>query len=749
MSTINSNNDNDRVDDIELAVESVFGTDGIHAKAERRLSGDLADSEQFEGEEGTSAFNVNSFFEMESESKESGEHLTPTLSVHDRIKKTSRNKRWFQRLGIYLIILPLAAFVFAAVVNDVVNSFGNNNSTVANTTWMPASQSAKDHQLEISGCCACQPDTQHTVSPTPVPTVSSFNAGAISTSPSPAPGFQPSLVNCPICPTWSPTSPPSDAPTQLPTVNGKTFSPTMAPSLSPSVPPTGTPTVSPSLAPTTASPTESPTVSTTAPTSSPTMVGKQLISEFITMLKNYYPTIAIVADTFVLGENDRGWEESHQNLADKFARAIIWHDPFVVGAIGSSVTAGHDNCAYDSYERQLQRTMAPIANALGFGFEVRNAGQGGGCGDTYKNQIWCIGNLVGDDVDTTHYSWTYFENAGDKEEFHEMFIRWSLMMEKSPIPLIINTGEGTHLTASIDTLLRKYGAYGFNKLYMQRGLKRHVSPYPATKWGRIGDGVHTTTRYGEVISDPVRRDSLGVEFRNWHPGPLLFQTVSDALSLQYSKAILTALENIKQVQINQDPKLIWPRKPIPMNLTAFPPPISSTSPANSLTLPSCSNFELPTFGKSQIAVIENTHLHNQDLSDFTIYQASPSNLIPAAEKSRAECQHADYCRGYRKEHGIETNPISFLLPPMDIGLVIACALEGKTAGNDMIAHNISAWINSSPISNNDLHPMFGKCVMFRAQFTAEERLGSFNNTVLSLQFPAASPTFTISHIITL
>ena len=47
-------------------------------------------------------------------------------------------------------------------------------------------------------------------------------------------------------------------------------------------------------------------------------------------------------------------------LAHKAARALVWKDRFVVGAMGSSVTAGHDNCNYDSYEKQLHRTIAKV-----------------------------------------------------------------------------------------------------------------------------------------------------------------------------------------------------------------------------------------------------------------------------------------------------------------------------------------------------------------------------------------------------
>ena len=46
-------------------------------------------------------------------------------------------------------------------------------------------------------------------------------------------------------------------------------------------------------------------------------------------------------------------------------------------------------------------------------FTVRNAGEGGGCGDDYRNQIFCVQQNVGDDVDVVHYSWSYFEQVID------------------------------------------------------------------------------------------------------------------------------------------------------------------------------------------------------------------------------------------------------------------------------------------------------------------------------------------------
>lgn len=40
--------------------------------------------------------------------------------------------------------------------------------------------------------------------------------------------------------------------------------------------------------------------------------------------------------------------------------------PLTVGMIGSSVAAGHDNCAYDSFENQLERTMKDAFAAVGY-----------------------------------------------------------------------------------------------------------------------------------------------------------------------------------------------------------------------------------------------------------------------------------------------------------------------------------------------------------------------------------------------
>ena len=75
-------------------------------------------------------------------------------------------------------------------------------------------------------------------------------------------------------------------------------------------------------------------------------------------------------------------------LVSTMARAILdpRRDRFVIGTIGSSVAAGHDNCHYDSYEMQLERTLTPVfASAKMFAI-VQNAGEGGGAATTTRTR---------------------------------------------------------------------------------------------------------------------------------------------------------------------------------------------------------------------------------------------------------------------------------------------------------------------------------------------------------------------------
>jgi hypothetical protein len=252
-------------------------------------------------------------------------------------------------------------------------------------------------------------------------------------------------------------------------------------------------------------------------------IAKNATLGIIRNLESYYGGSDILRHSAYLQPGNSLYTRSIDFLANKIARAIVHKDRFVVAAMGSSVTAGHDNCNYDSYPNQLLRTLSPVFSAAGVVLEVRNAGMGGACGDDFRNQVFCVKDIAGEDVDVLHYSWNHFEAGKDYATLlthREMLVRWALMMPRSPAVHIMNTDElssdeecgrafGTH------EMFDAYAQYGANVICLQTGLLLS-GKWKGVVWGEVGNGIHRTTRYGELANiSQSRRESLGVMFRNW------------------------------------------------------------------------------------------------------------------------------------------------------------------------------------------------------------------------------------------
>jgi len=64
-------------------------------------------------------------------------------------------------------------------------------------------------------------------------------------------------------------------------------------------------------------------------------------------------------------------------------------------------------------------------------------------------------------------------------------------------------------------MFQAYSQYGANAICLQTGLLRS-GRWQGEKWAEVGNGIHQTTRYGELADvTQKRRESLGVMFRNW------------------------------------------------------------------------------------------------------------------------------------------------------------------------------------------------------------------------------------------
>jgi len=469
------------------------------------------------------------------------------------------------------------------------------------------------------------------------------------------------------------------------------------------------------------------------------------------MLEEYYGGPEILRETWYLPPDDPRYVRGVDYLADKLARALVWRDRFVIGTIGSSVVAGFDNCRYDTYQEQLERLMMPIWAAAEVGFEVRNAGQGGDCGDSFTNQVWCLRTLVGDDVDMTQYSWTYFESGTSAEEIqvhHELFDRWSLLMERGPVPQLIYTHDCSRLGKLEDELLDAYGKFGANILCMERGIK--AAGYPGKKWGVVGDTIHETVRYGEGpgVSEE-RRKSLGVVFRNWHPGPLLYQTTADAIAYNLSDALLRALEEIEDEPY---PAVRWPRRPRAMSTKVLPPPLSCRAEWCRNDVPRCLVYEEPTFGTQFFHRLSpqdkaNRHQGLGDPSDagWEHWQGERSTrYVPKSERETPGCAHPARCAGMVAPSSKQAGWLTFELPQLRLGYVAVCCAR-KKCGETMLEAGAEFLLDGVPPAAPPRAASGSKCVEVQPHFEA----GGRERTVhLGIRLPIRDePIPAITHVI--
>jgi hypothetical protein len=444
---------------------------------------------------------------------------------------------------------------------------------------------------------------------------------------------------------------------------------------------------------------------------------RDTVTDMRAMLEDYYGGALVLDYSWYLPLEHPSRQQGVEFLAAKFARAIVWQEPLVIGTIGSSVLAGHDNCRYDCYQQQLQRLLGPVMASAGSRLEVRNTGQGGDCGDSFDNQVWCLPMLAGADIDIAHYSWTYFE-AGGRERVpvaHEMFYRWSLMMEHSPVPQLIYANNCPNLQKGDKALLDAYAPFGTDILCMTRGLAE--LGYERRDWGSMGDPLHATTREGVAAgTSDVRKKSLAVMYRNWHPGPLLFQTTADVLAWRYSEALLLALE---WIGVESNPRSRWPRKPAKLQLADLPAPLECPEQwCNVEGPPVCINFEQPVFGKPQVELLGALDRGWV----FDPGQAITQRAIPAEEKHLPACTHPNRCSGWRVPPGQQSGNLSFSLPDLKLGMVAVCC-GSKGCGEKLLDAGARFLLDDQPLASPAVQHWANKCVQVQARFPEPSTTG--------------------------
>lgn len=495
-----------------------------------------------------------------------------------------------------------------------------------------------------------------------------------------------------------------------------------------------------------------------------------------------------------LSQNHHHKKERTTKLVTTMARALLNPDQtrFTIGTIGSSVAAGHDNCHYDSYESQLERTLTPIFTAAKMDLQVQNAGEGGGCGDSHKNQVFCVTQNLSPDVDIIHYSWTYFEKGGAEEQ-REQLVRWAQRMPRRPmVHHLVARGKANTCEADSEQnvqLDRTYAPYGYNAFCIQTGLYFGGHDYDTEMandinrfgWQHTGDGYHNTTRYGEELrDDDPRKDSLGVVYRNWHPGPLGFQIASDAFAYVYISGLLLALDIIEEdLESGANVFERWfdisaGRKVLDLEekgqhtgrrqLLQLPPLESMPEPLFCHTLycstphpPSCLNYELPTFGPAGINVDlvtdEWSLWHEPNKWNYMVGKVDTKIFKEKDDPEWYEkCKHLDACGGITTG-GKGTGMIVYDLPVehMTAGLVVICVCCGKKIAESMVLNNdnILFKLNDRVLDKTgmDLYPV-EKCVRLQKGFE-EDGYEKEEKMLLSVEILGGETEVKISHVIVL
>ena len=357
----------------------------------------------------------------------------------------------------------------------------------------------------------------------------------------------------------------------------------------------------------------------------------------------------------------------------------------------------------------------------------------------------------------------------------ESLARWAQMLPKQPPVHVYNTGTLSEFMPGERGLAEHMSEFGYNAFYMRSGYNKGGFDYDAAKekdvdhfgWGHVGDGYHNITRYGENENSTTRKESLGVVMRNWHPGPLAFQFVSDTFSYTYSQALIRALDLIESDLKNGiDPAEKWTASKRKIHIKSSLPPPKFCDPLYCVVdeAPGCINFEKPTYGWWGARVEDpddNLNPHKGEVQNWEVWHkdedlwrgVSKQDQVFFENRDDKEiCRHLDACGGISATSK-DSGSVVFRLPKQEVGLVVICGCCGKEVGTDMILNNTNIEIsyNGQVLDRNgwDLYPN-KKCVRLMKQFDANSATATTSHNYLKVKaLENLSDTVRISHMITL
>lgn len=128
---------------------------------------------------------------------------------------------------------------------------------------------------------------------------------------------------------------------------------------------------------------------------------------------------------------EKGWNIWKNRFENKILEALNnKKSQFIVGFMGSSVTAGHDSLFVQSFPILIEELMKPSMNVLNVNFTSRNLAIGNNPCIPYD---LCPLTFSGSDVDVVHWEQSYNCGFGDQQMKLEQFVRQSIAIPSTPL----------------------------------------------------------------------------------------------------------------------------------------------------------------------------------------------------------------------------------------------------------------------------------------------------------------------------
>jgi hypothetical protein len=346
-------------------------------------------------------------------------------------------------------------------------------------------------------------------------------------------------------------------------------------------------------------------------------------------------------------------------LAAKFAHAIVTQQPFVVGVIGTSNAACHDNEVTDCFPFYFADDLRRLLKPLAVDVVLRNRGIGG------INSVMpsmCVETLVGSDVDVVLFEFV-MSDAGMPcaPSTHEMLGRRALELPKQPFVTFVEVEGGRRKDERAEAHTTERDLH-FEDWSPHTQLRRHYGDAGLHHLEML-DGLH--------LVDTVEGWRYEDLFITFHPGPKGHRYLADQLSFYHVAALLMALDLL----VDAPDAFRTPRR------VALPPPLYCGRWCAG-ERPDCyTSFQTIELQNKTLAqamrIAALPVLAPEDINALSVEKLPPDakgwqRVLPVDQNVHAERHYADAKLAWFARGGAGPRNFTVQVPRGGVGTIVVC-----------------------------------------------------------------------------